>query len=251
MLNYTFCGMGGLGSGAEQRLWNDGVLCWDDYLRLRHSPFSAAKHSRILQDLNEAKSELSRSDSGLRWFFKKIPVSHHCRLFPHLRDRCVYLDIETTGLTRSDVITVLSLFDGRQCRTFVRNRDLDESCKAVAPDSVFVTYNGRHFDIPFMRREFGHVFRQPNMDLRYILKGWGITGGLKHSMRVLGLTRTEAPSMESGLEAIELWRQSERGDAVALDALCRYNRDDVYGLEKILKLLYNTSMRNHPFHRKI
>lgn len=251
MLNYTFCGMGGLSHEAEKTLWKQGVLCWNDYQRLRRPPFSKEKHSKILADINEAQQQLKNGRAGLCWLMKKLPVSHHCRLYPIIRDCSLYLDIETTGLAANDIITVLSLFNGQSCRTFVRDHTLHNAIRYISPDSIFVTFNGRSFDLPFMRREFSLPLRQINIDLRYVLKGWGITGGLKQAEKFLRIRRIEEPEIRSGRDAIELWRRSQYGDTQALESLCRYNREDVYSLAKIFQVLYNTSMDEHPFHQDI
>lgn len=251
MLTYTFCGMGGLGIEAEKTLWKNGILCWNDYQRIRHPPFSDEKHRQILDDLDEAKSRLSNSTDNLLWFLKKLPVACHCRLFPHLQERCLYLDIETTGLSQNDVITTLSLSDGHSCHTFVRGKNLYDVLTIIHPNSIFVTFNGRSFDVPFMRREFSLPFRQINIDLRFVLKHLGITGGLKQVEQILGVHRSREPNVHSGQAAVELWHRSQRGDSVALEILCRYNRDDTDSLVKILRLLYNMSMRDHPFHTDI
>ncbi|MDD3585953.1 MAG: ribonuclease H-like domain-containing protein [Thermoguttaceae bacterium] len=251
MLTYTFCGMGGLGIDAEKMLWKKGFLCWNDYQRINKPIFSAEKHLQILADLDMAQSQLKKGIAGLRWFLKKLPAACHCRLFPHLCGRGLYLDIETTGLARDDVITTISLGDGHSCKTFVRGNNLNEAVAIIRPDSVFITFNGRLFDIPFMRREFSLSFRQMNIDLRWGLKGWGITGGLKHAEKILGIRRMMEPNVSSGRDAVELWFRSQRGDFQALETLCRYNQDDVYSLVKIYHLLYNMSMKEHPFHSDI
>ena len=48
-------------------------------------------------------------------------------MFPEFADQCVYLDIETTGLSSVfDRITVVGLYDGRKYKVFVDGENLDE-----------------------------------------------------------------------------------------------------------------------------
>lgn len=142
MLPYTFCGLGGLESDAEKALWKSGVWSWNDYRRIRRIPFSIETHNAILDDLKEAQLQFQNGYEGLRWFSQKIPASHHCRLLPHILDRCVYLNIETTGLSSEDTITVLSVYNGSSCRTFVRGTNLKEALWSIpsqATRTVFPT----------------------------------------------------------------------------------------------------------------
>lgn len=160
MLKYTFCGMGGLGAEAEQMLWRNGILCWNDFLRLQRLVFSSEKQSEIISDLEEAQRRFEHLDSEIWWFLKKLPVSHYCRLFPHIHQRCLYLDIEMTGLSRNDIITTVSIYNGKECRTFIRDIDLDLLPEAIPGNAIFVTYNGMSFDIPFLVRELGDEFKK-------------------------------------------------------------------------------------------
>jgi hypothetical protein len=68
-------------------------------------------------------------------------------VFPEFADECVYLDIETTGLsTVFDSVTVVGLYDGRRYSLFTRGDNLDQVQGALAKYSVVVTFNGSGFD---------------------------------------------------------------------------------------------------------
>ena len=243
--------MGGLESEAEENLWANGVLCWNDYRLLRKSPFSTSKHKEILRDLDEAEKRLEQGAKGIRWFYEKLPPAQRCRILPYVKERILYLDVESTGLTDQDVVTVMSLYDGSNCRTFVRDLDLKVSVEAIANDAVLCTFNGTYFDLPLLRREFSVVLDQINLDLRTILKGWGITGGLKRVAKTFVIKRKEGTEGLYGEDAVKLWKKYKQGDKDALETLCAYNRDDVRVLDSLLKKLYNVSMRKHMFFRPI
>ncbi|MBQ9812444.1 MAG: ribonuclease H-like domain-containing protein [Thermoguttaceae bacterium] len=248
MLTFSFCGIGGLDQDAEETLWNQGVWTWMDYLRLRHSPFSESRHLQILKDLDEAERQLRREDFGVSWFFSKLPPAMRCRLLPYIRGRVLYLDIETTGLNDDDFTTLLTVSDGIDCQTYVRGLNLRDGIDRLLDARYVVTYNGDAFDLPFLCREFNLNFSPLSFDLRKILYGWGISRGLKRSMKTLGIKRKEIPFEElNGVDAVNLWNRYETGGGSALEILIRYNRDDVYALVDIFQKLYCRSMKKHLF----
>ena len=89
-----------------------------------------------------------------------------------------------------DVITVIGLFDGQRTKVFIRDINLPEFEKEIQDYSVVITFNGKRFDIPFIRRVFGGL--PPflaNIDLMYPLKKLGYRGGLKAIEKQMGVER--------------------------------------------------------------
>lgn len=183
---------------------------------------------------------------GQRWFFQHLPPGERVRMFPHIREHLRYLDIETTGLSSDDVVTVLTIHDGLQNHTFVRGQNLHAAIPLLQSARILVTYNGTHFDLPFLRREFHIPLRQFHLDLHPILRDRGFTGGLKHVENVLGIQRTDLPDA-TGCDAIRWWNEYFSGNQQSLTLLCRYNAADAQSLAIILRMLYTESMRGHPF----
>jgi uncharacterized protein YprB with RNaseH-like and TPR domain len=71
------------------------------------------------------------------------PLNHVCRLFPEFAQDCVYLDIETTGLsTVFDTVTMVGLYDGRKYQLFVDGENLQDLPKHLEKYSVMITFNG-------------------------------------------------------------------------------------------------------------
>lgn len=206
MLRLTFCGMGGLDVDAERRLWKMGVYCWDDFRRLRRSPFSASRASLILKDLDEAERRLNSGEDAVRWFYAKTPPSQYSRLLVNFRETAVYFDVETTGLESDAQITTATFFDGVSFQTFTRGANLGDAASDFSAISLLATYNGTTFDLPLARREWDATWRGVHIDLRKTLRDMGIRGGLKRAASALGVERREAPEISSGAEAAELWR---------------------------------------------
>ena len=87
----------------------------------------------------------------ITYFAKLIPAGHHWRFFPEFRNTTVYLDIETTGLSRYyETITTISLYDGKSIFYYVKDQNLDDFPVDIKQYNVIVTYNGKSFDIPFV-----------------------------------------------------------------------------------------------------
>ncbi len=240
MIRLSFCLLGGLGLDAERRLWQRGVFSWNDYRRQGIGCFSPARHARILADIEKAESALARCD--IRFFLKAFPLSARFRAFPLLAGRAAYLDIETTGLNPADSITAASIYDGRRVQTFVRGRNLAEMPAAIPGDCVLVTYNGRRFDVPHLRRELGCRLRQSHLDLCPVLRAAGFGPGMKACERQLGVGR-RILTETTGQDAVRLWKLHQQGDLAALAELLAYNVEDVLSLERLLIAGCNHSMR--------
>lgn len=150
--------------------------------------------------------------------------------------RC-YLDIETTGISpKAYEVTVVGL-------AVERGRSL-EVCQLVGGDitdarlmaalrgvDCLYTYNGRRFDLPFLRRRLGTDLETifAHRDLMYDCWTQKLKGGLKKVEEKLGIAR--ATKGIDGWMAVQLWWDYvNHQDAGALQTLLRYNREDVVNL---------------------
>jgi uncharacterized protein YprB with RNaseH-like and TPR domain len=233
MLRHTFCHLSGVATRTEQRLWSAGVTCWDDAL---------AAASSLARRLSAAELRESARRHGLgeaEWFADRLSAAQAWRLFGDFRDRCAYLDIETTGMSATALVTTVALYDGRRVRTYVRGDNLHEFARDVRDYRLLVTYNGASFDLPILRRCLGCVLDQAHIDLRYVLAGLGIRGGLKGCERQVGLGR---PGLEEvdGFLAVLLWYDYQRRqDGRSLETLLAYNVQDTVNLEPLLVHAHN------------
>jgi uncharacterized protein YprB with RNaseH-like and TPR domain len=241
MLRHTFCHLPGVGEATERHLWARGLTTWDAAL-------AAAGHHLSPDDLR-ASAEQYRSGNAA-WFAGQLPSAQAWRLFADFRDRSAYLDIETTGMGPGAYVTTIALYDGRAIRTYVQGDNLADFAADVAAYRLLVTYNGKSFDLPFLKRSLSCRLGQAHIDLRYVLASLGYRGGLKGCERQLGIARTGMEDLD-GFAAVLLWHEyRQRHDLRALDTLRAYNVQDVLNLEALMVEAYNRKLdglRTVPF----
>jgi len=159
------------------------------------------------------------------------------------------VDIETTGLYPGDSITTIALYDGRSLFHYVSGDNLPDFKKRIRKYKVIVTYNGKTFDVPFMERYFRMRLDCAHIDLRYILRSLGYSGGLKQCEKKLGIRRKGLEKID-GFDAVFLWEEYKRNhDKRALETLLAYNVQDAINLERLLAVAYNKKLKDTPFQR--
>lgn len=243
MLTRTFCHVPGVGPQAEQRLWQRGVRTWQDALT---AELSGRRGQAIRDVLGQSMASFGRGDA--RHFARSLPSSEQWRLYANFRQRVAYLDIETTGLgSEGDYITAIALYDGRSARHYVQGQNLADFARDVGEYDLLVTYNGKSFDLPFIRRHLGLGLDQAHIDLMYVLRSLGYRGGLKGIERQLGYARPDMEDMD-GYFAVLLWREFQRTrDPRVLETLLAYNVQDVLNLEPLMVFAFNRKLEATPF----
>ncbi len=246
MLENTFCHIPGISGATEKLLWSAGIHSWGAFLRKAESIFPPRRTEGVIDCINDSLAHLQRGDP--LYFSGHLPSREQWRLFSNFRHTVAYLDIETTGLTRSeDVITTIALYDGRNVRYYVQGENLHEFARDVEQYHLLVTYNGTRFDIPFIESSFGISLRRAHIDLMYLLRSLGYRGGLKGCERQLGLSRGDLEGVD-GWFAVLLWREFCRsGDRAALETLLAYNIEDVVNLETLMVMAFNMKVKETPF----
>lgn len=245
MLKNTFCHLPNCSATKEQRLWASGIASWNDLLALE-SRHSYKQNSLSLSPYIE-ESFRNLQANNPNYFSDRLQANQHWRFFPDFRHSIAYLDIETTGLRLDETITTIAIYDGRSIFTYIQGENLDDFKRDIACYSVLVTYNGKCFDVPFIERFFGIRLPQAHIDLRYVLKGLGYSGGLKGCEKQLGIDRGELTGV-NGYFAVLLWREYKRTkNAKALETLLAYNIEDVVNLETLLTIAYNKKVAETPF----
>jgi uncharacterized protein YprB with RNaseH-like and TPR domain len=240
MLRHTFCHLPGVGEKMERRLWAAGLTTWEAALSAE-GPRPRTAGRRLPAEVLRASAE-QHAGANPAWFAERLPAAQSWRLFGDFRAHCAYLDIETTGMDYSDSVTTIALYDGRSVRTYIQGRNLGDFVRDVEPYRLLVTYNGKSFDIPFLKRCLGCRLDQAHVDLRHVLASLGIRGGLKNCERQLGLAR---PGLEDvdGLVAVLLWHDyKQRKNALALESLLAYNVADTINLEALMIHAYNRKL---------
>lgn len=243
MLTRSLCCFKGLSAAAEQRLWRRGCLTW------RHLKLTARHHlSDKKADGLMAQApfyEAALEARAVDFFIGRLPCGHRLRILPEFQDETAFLDIETTGLDRASLVTVIGLWRRGTVETFVRGRNIADFIKAWQKIGVLLTFNGTHFDLPFLMRELGLSVHPPHVDLMAEARHWGLTGGLKTIEQRLGYTRTAQESGDGG-DAVRLWNEyTENGNELALKHLTAYNTRDVLSLRLLSRHIWRLSCQNY------
>jgi len=245
MLEQTFIHIPGVGRQTERELWANGIHDWNDADRFEKR--FGRVGTRLQQKLDEY---IPRSREAIRnrnaSFFARLSILGEAwRIFPHFADECVYLDIETTGLSSVfDTVTMVGLYDGRKYELFLDGDNLQELPKAVQKYSVVVTFNGSGFDLRFLKLTFPELVLPPvHIDLRWVARKLGMKGGLKEIESSIGISRPADVQEMSGFDATVLWAKYLRGDKQALKQLILYNTEDVVHLKAIMELAYDRLSR--------
>jgi hypothetical protein len=240
MLRQTFVHIPGVGRETELRLWKSGILSWDDFIAHYSEISLPDKRKREMRPHVEASIMcLERHDHG--YFSRVLPRSELWRACQDFPGRVAYLDIETTGLfQRTDEITVIGIYDGKDAKAFINGDNLGSIEKELKKYSVLITFNGARFDLPFIARFLPHItLDHLHIDLLYPLRRLGYRGGLKSIERQLGIGRDSSVVHLSGWDAVRLWKEYRGGSKSSLETLIKYNASDIINLEYLMRFAYD------------
>ncbi len=248
-LKKTFIHIPGIGKSTEEKIWQSKAYNWYEFLENQGDiPLCNSRIIHISSYIH--KSIIAYDQKEFGFFSKRMPVSTHWRAYPDLKDRCCFLDIESTGLDKDrDDVTVIGLYDGKESKFFINGINLDEFPKEIEKYPMIVTFNGRCFDIPFLKEKFPEVdFDKFHIDLRFAMKQIGFSGGLKRIERTLGLARDDELREVDGFEAVRLWYRYKKGDQEALNLLLRYNKADIENLKFLMDYTFER-LKEKEFYR--
>ena len=179
------------------------------------------------------------------------------------------LDIETTGLNPSRNRFILGgIYNNREKivhQIFAQNRSeekkalelyLDEICRT----DVVITYNGKHFDMPFIYRrmaENGITAGRPlpyNLDLYLVLNGHSpvkkFVPNLKQKTveNYMGLWQTRNDEISGG-ESVDLYNIYEKtGEASLERKILLHNSDDVQQLTRLIRIIGKCDFHKAMYH---
>lgn len=246
MLRNTFCHIQGIGLKSEFKLWRRGILSWDDAMKADSIDFVRTPGFLLKRRVQESMACLDGRD--LSYFAETLPTNEQWRLFGEFRESVVYLDIETSGMVANgNAITTIATYDGETIRHYVRGQNLRQFCEDIRNYQVVVTYNGRCFDIPVIESHLQIRMNHAHIDLRFLLKSLGYTGGLKGCEKKLGLGRDELDGVD-GFCAVLLWNDYEKTkNEKALETLLAYNVLDAVNLEALMVTAFNLKLQGTPF----
>jgi uncharacterized protein YprB with RNaseH-like and TPR domain len=252
MIEHTFQMLPSFGAKKEKNLWESGILNWDDFLSADSigcvKPSLKEKSDPIIMQASEMLK-----DEDAYGLSELIPKSEHWRMYDRFKDDAAYLDIETDGLSRDALVTVVTVHRKNKTYTLTEGFDLDSESLSDALDGskLLVTFNGSCFDVPVLRNSFPEVdFDIPQYDLRFASRKVGFKGGLKPLEIELGIHRSEDIIDVDGAMAVHLWHQwKKHGDEDALNILQEYNRADTINLEYIAGVIYGKLVTEHAGYR--
>lgn len=222
----------GIGEKTEKKLWKNGVTHWDHFES--SDIFGPDRRTKIADFLQKARTNLEVGNTV--FFGDKLPSGELWRMYENFKSDVTFFDIETTGLDANrNKVTTASFHRGGEDVTLVQGEDLtrERLQEEFFESSMLVSFNGKRFDQPFLEQNFDLEMETPHLDLMYICRRLGLSGGLKEVEKKLKIQR-ELEDID-GREAIRLWKRYERkGDNEALRKLVKYNRYDARNLKKLL-----------------
>jgi len=244
MLGHTFRHLSGVGPKSESSLWSAGIHEWEDALSAPNLPVSPGKAGLLRQGIENSLAALEEDDAD--WFASRLRAPDAWRLFPRFLPHAGYLDIETDG-AQNPTVTAVALRHRGRLTTYVHGRNMGDLARDLAQVKVLVTFNGKCFDAPIIERVLRVPCPKAHVDLRFVLKAVGASGGLKACEKRYGLSRRELDGVD-GWSAVLLWREWERtGDERVLQTLLAYNAADVLSLEVLLAHALDELLLATPF----
>ena len=232
MLKSTFLHLKGIGAKTEKKYWREGITSWEKLL-------SGLSQYSLLQNVTPP-SPLSPSmeayEAGdMAFFAEHLPSSALYRVALEFPDDTLFLDIETTGLSvYYDIVTLVGWSMGSYFDVHINGQDDTFLRKALARAKTIVTFNGTMFDLKFLNEHYEELQTPPvHIDLRFLTKRIGLSGGQKKIEKIIGYNRDEEVEDMLGEAAPILWHKYRRGDTAALKRLIKYNHEDVEGMKAI------------------
>ena len=206
-----------------------------------------------MKHLTEQYDEVVYSSALLDFYFKNMDIG--------------VLDIETTGLNPARNKFVLgglfNLRDKTLHQVFAESRSeeekaLNEFAAEVSKLDMVVTYNGKHFDMPFIAKRLNAHRLQPvspyNLDIYLVLNGHSplkkFVPNLKQKTveNYMGLWQTRADEISGG-ESVQLYNEYEKtGDAGLERKILLHNSDDVLQLTRLLRVVSKADFHKAMFH---
>lgn len=243
MLNNCFLHLPSIGAKTEKKLWATGIKTINDFVENPPKFIQLKNRTKILQHIDSINNY-----ENPHYYYDNLPSNEQWRIFKRFQKDTAYIDIETTGLdTFGNKITTIALYDGDTIKHYVNGINLDDFKRDILNYKVIVTYNGKTFDVPFIENFFRIKLNHCHLDLRYILKSLGYSGGLKSCEKQLGIGRGDELDGVDGFMAVLIWNHYERrNDKKALETLLSYNIEDVLNLEHLMVTAYNKKIESLP-----
>ena len=235
MITNSFIFLERVGNKLEKNIWKNNVHDWENFLK-KDKINGLSKSRKLYYDRKILEARKNLFDANSSYFLDVLPQPEMWRLYDFFKEDAVFLDIETTGLSKiHDDITVFGLYDGINTKTMIQGINLDYHAlkKELQKYKLIVTFNGASFDIPFIKKRYpGLIPGIPNFDVRSLASRLGLNGGLKKIEKDLNIKRKEIVDEFNGGDALTLWRMYRAtGDEYYLNLLVEYNEFDIINLK--------------------
>ena len=237
LLRRTFQHLPGIGPAREARLRSEGLCDWNDLLLTTPSqPDLFGKRGGALRFAIDA-SEEALANGDVAFFRKRLPKREFYRIAASFPDRCLFLDIESTGLSKYyDQVTIVGWSVGETYDVLINPLETIQLETALSATGVVITFNGTLFDLPFLTNRFKTDWSSAtHVDLRYLAKRVGLVGGQKKIEKTVGFRRQQPIGEVTGADAVGLWFDYKEGDLHALRKLIQYNHADIEGMKFLLE----------------
>lgn len=182
--------------------------------------------------------------------------------------RLAVFDIETTGLNPSSARLILSgiiSVSGEKAdftQLLAENiadeeMIIRETCRILSDSDVVVTYNGRHFDMPFLRKRASKysidVPAKYDFDLYQLVSGYSSLRDMLPGLRqkdveaFMGISDVREDAI-SGYESVKLFERYLNSGSFALrDKILLHNSDDIRQLYMLLPVIRSTDIHRAMF----
>lgn len=246
MLKNTFQHIEGFGSIKEIDFWKSGVLSWDELIRRKTFQLDIFEGSHAKTILESSIIAFEKRDAD--FFAKTLSPTEFYRIALTFPEDVMFLDIETTGLSRYyDHITLIGWSFLGEFDVYYKGLDKEKLVAAFKRAKCIVTYNGSIFDLPFIKKEFPELnIPVCHIDLRFFAKRFGFSGGLKKVEKQIGFERSADAKKLTGEIAPVLWHRYKEGDLMSLKNLIDYNRFDIDGMKLLLDVCIEKSIVGLP-----
>ncbi|MFQ5786613.1 MAG: ribonuclease H-like domain-containing protein [Thermodesulfobacteriota bacterium] len=250
MLTHTFQHIRGISPKGELTLWESGIFSWDELDATRSKQLALFKEFNNQHENSPiALSKVALEKEDANFFAKCLSRQEYYRIALTFPEKTLFLDIETTGLSRYyDTITLIGWSIGKEYGLLIKG-DSDKLFRtAISNAKAIVTFNGSLFDLPFLNKEFQDLsIPICHIDLRFFARRVGLSGGQKEIEKLLKVKRPKNIADIKGETAALLSYKYRWGDLSALKQLIIYNHADIEGMKVIFDKVVERLLKKKRF----
>ncbi len=245
ILKSTFQHIRGISAKKEHELWRAGVVSWDAFDRTQNKQIALFKDPPENSIFSLSRKAFETGD--VQFFANCLNRQEHYRIALSFPEKVMFLDIETTGLSKYyDTITLIGWSIGKEYNVLIQGRDDTAFRNAISQAKIIVTFNGSLFDLPFIKRYYPDIdLPVCHVDLRFLGKRAGLSGGQKEIEKKIGIKRDKSLQNMEGEAAPVLWYMYCWGDQSALKKLIAYNHADIEGMKIIFDNAVHRLLKKH------